>query len=1025
MVDSSFNLLGLIVLVVGWLVLFGLVFWAWTKSRGQRAQQILSPSMTSTPMGGGELLGNDGGEGVILAVEVPKENQTTPLAAELMFASLHGIYRPANPKTRSIQDHISFEVQAKEKSIRFFVWTPKHLQGYVEGQIYAQYPGVLVREFKDYADLSKLKPGASVAAAELKLVREDLFPIKSFDSFDVDPLSGITATLSKLEGDAQIWVQVLIRPESDSWRNRAVKYIADLKAGKKGFGATLAKQLGGLASDVVRTAVSGPQESASAEKKTELPPGMDEVLKKIEEKSTKLGFQTFIRILAIDDTAAAAQQKLDLVVGSFKQFNTTNLNGFTAVPEVTVNGSSPVDLYAGRIFPPVGFIMNVTELASIYHLPNTTVTTPHIVWAGAKKGEPPANLPLADETPSELLTVLGVTNFRGSQEKFGVKIVDRRRHVYVVGKSGTGKSTFLENMTMDDVMEGRGVGVVDPHGEYVDYVLERIPDNRIEDVIVFDPSDKEHPIGFNILEVEDPKYKLVTASGVVGVFKKIFGESWGPRLEYWLNSAILALLDYPGATLVMVPRLFVDDAFREEVIAGVQDPIIKNRWITEYNKLDQKQRSETISPILNKVGQFLSSAIIRNIVGQPKSSINIRRIMDDGKIMLVKLSKGLIGEDNAALLGALIITKMQLSAMSRADTEVTTRRDFFLYVDEFQNFATDSFATILSEARKYGLSLTMAHQYIAQLSEVVSKAVFGNVGTLVAFRVGSDDAGFLTKEFAPVFTEQDLVNLDVFNIYLKLSIDGMTAGAFSAMTLPPSAQKNDNRDKVVELSRQKYSTSAEHVEEGIRTHQAGTVGQRPPATRPSGQPIPPTSPSGGRYGGASRPPMRSGGGNPNGAPKQSPNITGLKSLISSIEKKKQEKLAPEQKEEIAKTIMEDMKNEPTSFREAMEKAKQQPPATSHKPQGERDQGTGARGQGLGNKEQPKPTQQTPVMKPQENSHKPQVESGQGSGSGEQMKPAQQSTQLQVQPPVVKPILPVNPPANPPKMPPESDGQVPL
>ncbi len=894
--SSSLVVLGL--LLVGWLIFFALLFWM--RQRGRVAKQPVEQSTTSLPV---SLEAVDkpvpSDSGVLLAVEVPKDNEITPLAAELMFASLHGIYRPAKGVA---QEHISFELQAKEKSIRFFVWTPKHLQGYVEGQIYAQYPGVMISEFKDYTDVHKMGANVALVSTDLKLVREDIFPIKSFDSFEVDPLSAITATLSKLEGKSQIWVQILIRPENDSWRNRAINYISAIRSGRKGFGATLVKSLTGLASDVVKTAMSGAPVDPTPEKKIELAPGVEDALKKIEEKSTKLGFQTLIRLVAIDETPSAAQQKLDLVVGSFKQFNTTNLNGFVSVSE-PIPVAQVFQRYVQRTFPQTGFVLNVTELASIYHLPNKSVSTPHLVWAGAKKGEPPANLPLADETPPELLTNIGVTNFRGSQEKFGIKISDRRRHVYVVGKSGTGKSTLLQNMAIDDITEGRGVAVVDPHGEYVDYVLDRIPDKRIDDVIIFDPSDKDFPIGFNILEVEDPRYKLVTASGVVGVFKKIFGDSWGPRLEYWLASAILALLDYPGSTLVMVPRLFTDDAFREDVISKVQDPIIKNRWITEYNKLDQRQRNETISPILNKVGQFLSSNIIRNIVGQPKSSINMRNLMDEGKIMLVKLSKGLIGEDNAALLGALIITKLQLAAMSRADATEASRKDFFLYVDEFQNFATDSFATILSEARKYGLSLTMAHQYIAQLSEAVSKAVFGNVGTLVAFRVGSDDAAFLTKEFAPVFTEQDLVNLDVFNIYVKLSIDGLTAGAFSAGTLPPSADKNTNKQKVIELSRNKYSAKAEGVEEGIRNIQTGPV--QSATARPSGQPI------------------KSGLGTPIRPGAKMPNITGLKSLISNIERKKQEKLAPEQKEELVKTLEEDLKKESNSLKEVLERAKQQ------------------------------------------------------------------------------------------------------
>ncbi len=920
MLDNSFSLVGLGLLVVGWLVFFALIIWVRQKGRVVKQTALEEPVNPNTPISVSESITTksvEGREGVLLAVEVPKENEITPLAAELMFASLHGIYRTM--KSGGVQEHISFEMQAKEKSIRFFVWTPKHLQGYVEGQIYAQYPGVTISEFKDYTDVNKLGSNMAMASTDLQLVREDIFPIKSFDSFEVDPLAAITATLSKLQGKSQIWIQVLIRPENDSWRNRAINYITAIKSGRKGFGATLAKSLGGLASDVFKTAMAGgPATSApTPDKKIELAPGVEDALKKIEEKSTKLGFQTMIRIIAVDETPPAAQQKLDLVVGSFKQFNTTNLNGFTAVAEL-VPGAQILQRYIQRIFPKVGFVLNVTELASIYHLPNKSVSTPHLVWAGAKKGEPPANLPLADETAAELLTNLGVTNFRGSQEKFGIKINDRRRHVYVIGKSGTGKSTLLQNMAIDDITEDRGVAVVDPHGEYVDYVLERIPDKRVEDVIVFDPSDKDYPIGFNILEVEDPRYKLVTVSGVVGVFKKIFGESWGPRLEYWLASAILALLDYPGATLVMVPRLFVDDAFREDVISKVQDPIIKNRWITEYNKLDQRQRNETISPILNKVGQFLSSDIIRNIVGQPKSSINMRNLMDDGRIMLVKLSKGLIGEDNAALLGALIITKLQLAAMSRADASEASRKDFYLYVDEFQNFATDSFATILSEARKYGLSLTMAHQYTAQLSEAVGKAVFGNVGTLIAFRVGSDDAAFLTKEFAPVFTEQDLANLDVFNIYVKLSIDGLTANAFSAGTLPPSADKNINKAKVIELSRKKYSASAASVEEGIRTLQTGAIARPNQTTRPSGQPIK----TGGNFSNNSAP-IRPAA--------KMPNITGLKSLISNIERKKQEKFDPKQREEIAKTLEEDLKSEPSSFKEALEKAQQQPKEIEIKP----------------------------------------------------------------------------------------------
>lgn len=882
------------------------------------------------------------GDGILLSIEVPKENETTPLAAELMFASLHGIYKSELEKNRDGQERISFEMQSQEKSIRFFVWMPRYLQGYVEGQIYAQYQGVNIQEVKDYAQVNKLSPDSAIAAAELVMNKEDIFPIKSFDSFEVDPLSAITSTLSKLTDPAQIWVQVIIRPENDKWRNRAIDYIDAVKTGRTDFGSSLVKGLKNLATDVINSALSGkpPSENAkgAAAPSVQLAPGVEDALKQIEAKSTKLGFQTKIRIVAVDRSWEAARQRLDLVVGSFKQFNTTNLNGFVA-STLTGSRDEVVGLYAAREFSNVGPVLNVTELASIYHLPSKTVSTPHIVWSGSKKGEPPANLPLADELPPDQLTNMGVTNFRGSQEVFGIKIPDRRRHIYVIGKSGVGKSTLLQNMTLDDIKEGRGVGVVDPHGDYIDYVLERIPSSRLEDVILFDPSDKDFPVGFNILYVSNPKYKVIAASGVVSVFKKIFGDSWGPRLEYWLSSAVLALLDYEGATLMMLPRLFTDDAFRNDVVENISDPVIKARWVNEYNTLDQRQRAETISPILNKVGQFLSSSLVRNIVAQPKGSFDLREVMDGRKILLVKLAKGLIGEDNAALLGAMIVTQLQLAAMSRADeVDQEKRSDFFLYVDEFQNFATDSFAVILSEARKYRLSLTLAHQFIAQLPEAVAKAVVGNVGTIVAFRVGADDAPALVKEFAPIFDEQDLMNLNVFNIYLKLSVDGLTADAFSAVTLPPTAEVTGNATKVLESSRHKYARVLSEVQGQVDTQTAALTGQAPaPQGRQfSGPPRPPIGqnrPAGGNAGGGggqqpNRPPANKpmGGQIPQRqAPfaKKSPNVDALKSLLSGIQKKAPTPLAPEEQDNLAKTLIDDLKGTGgTSFKDAFSKAQE-------------------------------------------------------------------------------------------------------
>lgn len=414
------------------------------------------------------------------------------------------------------------------------------------------------------------------------------------------------------------------------------------------------------------------------------------------------------------------------------------------------------------------------------------------------------------------ITFLGETNFRHARQRFGIKTDDRRRHIYLIGKTGMGKSTVLENMVIQDIYNNRGLALVDPHGDLVEKVLKFIPNNRINDVIYFNPSDIEHPIAFNVLEKVEPQYRHLVASGLVGVFKKIWAESWGPRLEYLLRNAILALLDYQDSTLLGIPRMLVDTTFRKKVIAKIQDPVVKAFWVDEFSKYNQQFLTEAISPIQNKVGQFLSSSLIRNIVGQVKSSIDIRQVMDEGKILLLNLSKGRIGEDNSALLGAMMITKIQLAAMSRVDIPEHTRKDFFLYVDEFQNFATESFANILSEARKYRLDLTIAHQYVEQLGDVVKAAVFGNVGTMILFRVGGTDAAELVKEFEPHYTEEDLVNLPKYNFYTKLMIDGVASSPFSATGLPPFSGNTGNTQKVITVSRERYSSTREDVEDKIR-----------------------------------------------------------------------------------------------------------------------------------------------------------------------------------------------------------------
>lgn len=407
------------------------------------------------------------------------------------------------------------------------------------------------------------------------------------------------------------------------------------------------------------------------------------------------------------------------------------------------------------------------------------------------------------------------TNFRNQMRKFGIKTDDRRRHMYVIGKTGMGKTTLLENLILSDIYAGHGACYVDPHGDTAEKILDYIPSWRINDVVYFNPADLNHPVGFNILEAVDDDMKHLVAAGMMGVFKKIWENVWSARMEYILNNTILALLDTPGSTLLGINRVLSDRDYRKVIVGNVKDPIVRQFWVKEFASYQDKFASEAVAPIQNKVGQFLSASVIRNIVAQAKSTINIRKIMDEEKIFIVNLSKGRIGEDASRLLGGMIITKIQMSAMERVDTPESERNDFYLYVDEFQNFAVESFASILSEARKYRLNLVMAHQYIAQLTEEVRDAVFGNVGTIVSFRVGSPDAQFMEDEFMPRFTPEDIINLPKFQIYLKLMIDGVTSQPFSAATLPPIAHRTGSVEKVVEQSRERYAYDREKIEEHV------------------------------------------------------------------------------------------------------------------------------------------------------------------------------------------------------------------
>lgn len=745
----------------------------------------------------------------LIVIKVPKNNEKTPLAAEQMFVALHGIFNPES----KFQEDLSFEIVAKNQFIQFYVYIPIHLVDFVMGQIYAQYPTVEMEEAPDYTQYEL--PSKGIAATEFVLEKPEFYPLKTFVNFEVDPIASITAVLSNLKENEQIWIQTIISPADSTWQKNAQKYSSAVRSGKP-MGETtsrkIVKKASRVATEVLTQAVSGPREPEKPGE-VKLSTMQEEGLKSIELKITKLGFKSKIRVLVIAKDEETARGKIASITGAFKQFSSSAINGFTI--KKVISDPSVVRIFQYRYFGEDGYILNVEELASVFHFPNESVATPTIVWAGSKKGEPPADLPLITKVPAEDLTVFAKTNFRNHVEKFGIKLKDRRLHMYVIGKTGTGKSTLMENMIIDDIKEGRGIAIVDPHGETVNHIIEAIPESRVNDVVYFNPADKNNTIGFNLLESVDEDLKPIVASGAVGVFKKIFGDSWGPRLEYILRNAILALLDYPDSTLLGIMKLLIDKNFRIKVVATIKDPVVRDFFINEYEKYDPKFRMEAINPIQNKVGQFLSSPMIRNIVGQPHSTFSIEEVMNNKKILLIDLSMGKIGEDNSALLGSMLITKIQLAAMRRANMPEADRQDFYLYVDEFQNFATDSFAVILSEARKYHLNLIMTNQYTAQLSETVSDAIFGNVGTMAVFRVGATDASALEKEMEPVFNANDMVNLANYNVYLKMAVDGVTRPAFSAVTLPPFSDKYNLKDQIINHSRVHFTRKRTDVEQEI------------------------------------------------------------------------------------------------------------------------------------------------------------------------------------------------------------------
>lgn len=751
-------------------------------------------------------------ESVLLILEIPKTNDKKELAAEQMFASLHGILRDRDElrENGGVQEHLSFEFASVNGQIRFYVWVPKQLRSFVEGQIYSQYPTVQIRPAdEDYT--AHEREHTVVYTTDMVLTEPDFLPIKSFQSFEVDPLAGITGTLAKLEATGEeIWVQILARPIADDWHKQTSQWAKGVRDGKSSSLKTGLAFLPQMLEALWKPPEGGPGGTVTVK---ELSDRDKTRISEAETKATKLGYEVKIRIAYLGDSQINARQQMQAIVGTFKQFNSTNLNGFKA--SNASYSKESLAAYRQRTFGNGSYILNIEELASVYHLPHTSVETPNIVWATSKTAEPPAKLPIitGDSAIDENISAFGLTNFRGINHQFGMLRTDRSRHVYIIGQTGAGKSGLLELFALSDIFHGHGYAVIDPHGDFAVNNMRFIPGSRMKDVVYFNPADTAFPLGFNPLEVTNPEQKSNISSEVIGVLKRMFGESWGPRLEYILRYTILALLDRPTTTMLDITRMLTDKKFRKETLAYCTDTVVLQFWNVEFASWNDKFQAEAIAPVLNKVGAFTANPTIRNIIGQPKSTFNIRQIMDEGKILIVNLSKGLIGEDNASILGSFLVTKIQLAAMSRSDIpNIADRRPFYLYVDEFQNFATDSFATILSEARKYALNLTVANQYISQMTETVRDAVFGNVGTMISFRVSADDAPILSKQFEPQFEPTDLLQMHNRHFIVNMVVGGEKTPAFSATTLTLPPEQIDNTGRIIENTRRLYSRSRAEVE---------------------------------------------------------------------------------------------------------------------------------------------------------------------------------------------------------------------
>lgn len=748
---------------------------------------------------------------------------------ETIYANVSGLRAKQNLKSMLLgrNDHLSFEMVIKNGIISFYIAAPKYLKQYIVQQVQAQYSDAHIEEVEDYNIFS---PQGFIDGVYLKFTKNFLFPIKTYKNLQTDPLNAVINTLSKMEDDDGAAIQFTIRPTKGDWRSWGTKTAAEVRRGKslneavKAKGNFSAGITGGWGKDLKDSILGGhskKDEMGSIQNEPYRPSQMEEEsAKSIEEKVSKAGLEANIRIIVSADKKEQVKMYLDNIINSFGQYNIYQYGNSFQISRAFTQKKLIDDFIYRNLNDKKKIIINSEEMASLFHFPISGATQmPNIQWLSSKEASAPANM-------SKEGIVLGKNIYRDVETEARIAPDDRSRHIYVIGKSGTGKSVLLANMARSDILNGDGVAVVDPHGDLIEDVMAAIPPERAEDVIYFNPSDVERPMGLNLLEYDKkyPEQKTFVINEMINIFDKLYNlkNTGGPMFEQYMRNAMLLIMDDPesGSTLMEISKVLVDPDFRKYKLSKTTNPVVRDFWQKEAEKAGGDAALANMVPyITSKLNAFVANDMMRPIIGQQNSAFNFRKIMDERKILLVNLSKGRIGDFNSYLLGMVIVGKILMASLSRTDIPKDERKDFYLYLDEFQNFITDSISIILSEARKYRLNLTIAHQYIGQLVKdqdaSIRNAVFGNIGTMISFKVGAEDAEFLVKEFAPVFDAYDLVNIDKYNAYVKLIIDNQPTRAFNIKTSPLKEYEYNNSEKIKSLSRLKYGRDKSIIEAEI------------------------------------------------------------------------------------------------------------------------------------------------------------------------------------------------------------------